>query len=127
MSMAKWNSLMSFMMVSFPKIAVAFTLLLYVSINGEISADRAFLVVNMFDYLNIGVVFLPMLLVQWGTLKASPQRARHTTEERGGRRQKEVCQTPLRNKRVERHCGRCALGDTEYSSDGPCSPSFHRR
>eukprot|EP00936_MAST-01D_sp_MAST-1D-sp1_P003049 g3049.t1 len=72
--LAWWNAVNSFIMMSTPRVAVCATLLLYVEIHGPIGAARAFYVANLFDYLNFGVIILPMITVMWSLLRSNLER-----------------------------------------------------
>jgi ABC-type multidrug transport system fused ATPase/permease subunit len=69
-----WNALSLFLMAAVPRLAVCGTLLLYVAEHGQITAGRAFYVASIFDFLNIGALVLPMLIVQWGQVVDSMDR-----------------------------------------------------
>eukprot|EP00657_Telonema_sp_P-1_P007643 TRINITY_DN2770_c0_g1_i1.p1 TRINITY_DN2770_c0_g1~~TRINITY_DN2770_c0_g1_i1.p1 ORF type:complete len:138 (-),score=45.56 TRINITY_DN2770_c0_g1_i1:8-421(-) len=57
-----------------PRMAVCLTLLLYVYKQGSISASKAFYVSSLFEFLNLGALVLPILIVQWSQLCSSLDR-----------------------------------------------------
>jgi len=72
--LAWWKAFLSFLMNGVPNLSICATLLLYVHVKGDLTPARGFYVANLFNFLNFGVVVLPMITVMWGNMRTNMQR-----------------------------------------------------